>query len=101
MVSRRELVNVCTALLCAGSATAATAAQIQRLRSRSHAAAESEWLDQNKPTNHPTTHRYFTVNYQNNNDAHPLHHFYYQNKQDQDEPEETYYPTPTTSPTAN
>ena len=98
MVSRRELINVCTALLCAGSATTAAAAQIQRLRSRSHAAAESEWLDQDKPTNHPTTHRYFTVNYQNNNGAHPLHHFYYQNKQDQDEPEETYY-YPTPSPT--
>jgi len=74
---------------------------IQRLRSRSHAAAESEWLDGDKPTNHPTTHRYFTSpyhyeNYQNNV-AHPLHHFYYQDRQGQDEPEETYYPT--SSPT--
>lgn len=83
------------------SASLAAEVQIQRLRSRSHAAAESEWLDIDKPTNHPTTHRYFTspyhyANYQNNV-AHPLHHFYYQDWKGQDGPEETYYPT--TSPT--
>ena len=81
----------------------AAADDYRRLRSRSHAEWESEWLD--KPTNHPTTHGYFftTSHYENyaNNPAHP-HHFYFQGMQDgrpdYDHAYETYHPTSSPTP---